>query len=217
MQGATPGSLPQVSPSSIIRSASGQMRVDMGTTSMITDPTAMKTIVLDHVKKEALTIPMPQGPQVTPPGMPSFPNAPVPPQVMELGKAVIDGHEVEGKQYTFQPPNLPKPPQLPQMPGLPKAPGAPAMPQGPQAPQAPPMPTVAQVWTSIKTKLPVLTTITGPFGQQVCQCKTAPAPPPPPTTFQIPPDYKSVTALTPPKLPSLQTPKIQTPDIGLPR
>lgn len=210
MQSATPGSLPQVSPSSMLRSADGKMRIDFGNTSMITDPAAQKAIVLDHLKKEALTVPMPQGPQVTPPGLPAFPNSPVPPQVVELGKALIDGHEVEGKQYTFQPPNLPKPPSLPQMPALPKAPG---MPGPPQAPQAPPMPTVAEVWTSVKTKLPMLTKITGPFGQQICQCKTAVAPAPPPTAFQIPPDYKPVTALTPPKPPSLQPPSLKPPSL----
>lgn len=206
MQSATPGSLPQVSPSSILRSASGQMRIDFGMTSIITDPSSLKSIVLDHVKKEALTVAMPQAPQVTPPGLPAFPNSPVPPQVMELGKAVIDGHEVEGKQFTFQPPALPKPPAPPQMPGMPPGP-----------PQAPAMPTVATVWTSIKTKLPVLTTIAGPFGQQTCQCKTAVAPAPPPATaFQIPPDYKSVTALTPPKPPGLQPPPLQPPSIQPP-
>lgn len=176
------------------------MRVDFGNTSMITDPATQKTILLDHLKKEALTVPAPRAPQVTPPGLPAFPNSPVPPKVQELGKAFIDGHEVEGKQYTFQPPNLPKPLSAPPMPGMPQAPGMPAV------PHAPAMPTTAEVWTSTKTKLPVLTKITGPFGQQICQCKTAATPEPPPTTFQIPQDYKPVTALTPPKPPSLKPP-----------
>jgi len=175
MQLATPGSLPQVSPSQMLRSGDGKMRIDFGNTSMITDPAAMKTILLDHIKKEALTVPLPQGPQLTPPGLPAFPNSPVPPQALSLGKALIDGHEVEGMQYTFQPPALPKPPA---------------------------MPTTAEVWTSVKTKLPMLTKITGPFGQQICQCKTSTAPEPPPTAFQIPQDYKPVTSLTPPKPPS---------------
>ena len=196
MQLATPGSLPQVSPSQMLRSGDGKMRIDFGNTSMITDPAAMKTILLDHIKKEALTVPLPQGPQLTPPGLPAFPNSPVPPQALALGKALIDGHEVEGMQYTFQPPTLPKPPAMPQMPGV------------PQAPQAPAMPTTAEVWTSVKTKLPMLTRITGPFGQQICQCKTSTAPEPPPTAFQIPQDYKPVTSLTPPKPPSLQPPSL---------
>ncbi len=194
----------------MLRSGDGKMRVDFGNTTMITDPAAQKTILLDHLKKEALTIPMPAGPQIKPPTLPSgaLPAASVPPQVVELGKAFIEGHEVEGKQYTFQPLNMPKPPSLPQKPSLPQAPG---MPSPPEIPQAPPMPTTAEVWTSTKTHLPVLTKITGPFGQQICHCKVAPTAEPPPAAFEIPPDYKQVKMPTPAKPPALQPPPIHRP------
>ncbi|HEY2018321.1 MAG TPA: hypothetical protein VGH38_32675, partial [Bryobacteraceae bacterium] len=145
--GAAPGSLPQQSPSQMTRSADGKMRIDFGNTSMITDPASQKTIVLDHLKKEAMTLPMPQAPQLTPPALPSgaMPSAGVPPQVQDLGKAFIEGHEVDGKKYIFQPPALPKPPAPPQMPAMPQLPGMPAAPAAPQMPQPPPMPTTAEV------------------------------------------------------------------------
>jgi hypothetical protein len=196
----------------VLQSAEGKMRVDFGNTTMITDPAAQKGILLDHVKKEALTVHMPQGPQMTPPALPPgvLPTGAVPPQVVELGKALIEGHEVEGKQFTFQPPSMPKMPSMPQKPSLPQVPGMPAAPQMPQAPQ---MPTVAEVWTSTKTKLPVLTKVTGPFGQQICQCKVSETAPPPPAAFEIPPDYKQVKMPTPVKAPALQPPQIHRPTL----
>jgi hypothetical protein len=185
------------------RSSDGKMRVDFGNTSVISDPTGQKSILLDHLKKQAMTIPMPQGPQFTPPVLPAgaMPSAGTPPNVLDLGKALIGGHEVEGKQYTFQPPQMPTMPAMPKQPALPKMPQAPGMPQAPQMPQAPPMPTVAQVWTSTKTKLPVLTKITGPFGEQICHCQTAPTFEPPPSTFQVPQGYQMVPMPSAPKPP----------------
>jgi hypothetical protein len=172
----------------MFRSADGKMRVDTGATSVITDPASQKALVLDHIKKEARMVPIPQAPA---PGMPPLPGAlpagmPKPPQVEDLGKGFIEGHEVDGKKYTFHPPD--KPPALPTPPGLAK----PATPGMPGMPQSPPKPTVAEVWTSASTMMPVLTKITGPFGQQVCHCKpgAAGAPPPHPAMFQVPPDYK---------------------------
>lgn len=195
MQLAQPGALPQQSPSKMFRSADGKMRVDTGNTSVITDPAAQKALVLDHLKKEAHMVPIPQAPQM--PQMPAMPGGipkemPKPADVEDLGKGFIEGHEVEGKKFTFNPP---KPPEMPKPPELPKVaiPGMPAPPQAPQLPQAPPppqMPTVAEVWTSTKTKMPVLTKITGPFGQQVCHCKPGPETEPHPAVFQVPPDYK---------------------------
>jgi hypothetical protein len=75
---------------------------------------------------------------------------------------------------------------------MPKAPGAPqaqGAPQAPSMPKPPAMPTVAEVWTSSSLHLPVLTKITGSFGQRTCYCKNAPAPEPHPSAFQIPPGY----------------------------
>jgi len=100
-----------------------------------------------------------------------------PPQIVNLGKAFIEGHEVDGMRYIIPPPGAPglTPPPIPGMPA------------------APQIPTVAEIWTSSQTKLPVLTTITGPFGQQVTHCKPGPPiAPPPPTQFQVPPGYKLV-------------------------
>jgi len=196
MQLAQPGALPQQSPSQMFRSLDGKMRVDTGSMSVITDPASQKALVLDHIKQEARMVPIPQAPQM--PGMPGMPQLPgglpagmpKPPQVEDLGKGFIEGHEFDGKKYTFHPPDMPKLPGMPTPPGLAK-PAVPGMPGAPQMPQAPPMPTVAEVWTSASTKMPVLTKVTGPFGQQVCHCKpNAAAAPPPPAMFQVPPGYK---------------------------
>lgn len=194
VQLAQPGALPKQSPSQMFRSADGKMRIDTGATSIITDPASQKAMVLDHIKKEARMVPIPQASQMPqlpggpPGGLPA--GMPKPPQVEDLGKAFIEGHEVEGKKYTFHPPEMPKPPDLPKPPALAK-PSIPGMPSAPQMPPAPPMPTVAEVWTSTKTKMLVLTKVTGPFGQQVCHCKPgAAAEPPHPALFQVPPGYK---------------------------
>src|SRR6185369_14913608 len=175
-QFAQPGALPKQSPSQMFRAPDGKMRIDTGATSVITDPAAQKAMVLDHVKKTATMVPMqaPQMPQMPkmPGGIPATLPAEMPKgtQVEDLGKAFIEGHEVEGKKYTFQPPEMPKPPEVPKLPGLEK-PAIPGMPAAPQAPEAPKMPTVTEVWSSTKTKMPVLTKVTGPFGQQICHCK----------------------------------------------
>jgi hypothetical protein len=189
---AHPGAPPQQSPSQMFRSADGKTRVDTGNTSVITDPASQKALVLDHAKKEARMVPIPQAPQG--PQMPALPGGlpagmPKAPHVEDLGKGMIEGHEVEGKKYTFQPPEQPKPPDIPKPPGLAK-PAVPGMPGAPQAPPKPQMPTVAEVWTSTKTKMPVLTKVTGPFGQQVCHCKPGAEAEPHPAVFQVPPGYK---------------------------
>ena len=221
----------------MFRASDGKTRVDCGNTSIITDPAAGKTILLDHLKQEAHVIPtppqspaMPQMPQMGMPqfGMPQFapPGAPQPPQVQvqDLGKSFIDGHEVEGKRYIIQPPPppqvppIPQPmavaqaqamarmppmpgkPPIPQMPGMPQAPQPPQMPQAPQPPQPP---TVAEVWTSTQLKLPMLTKMSGPFGQQGCKCNIAPTGEPHPSLFQIPQGYKLPAPPAPPPVPQL--------------
>lgn len=203
----------------MLQSSAGQTRIDTPDTSIITDPKAAKTIILNHVTQQATVIPMPVAPSApaipgapsfSPPGLPGVtPPSVSPTQVVDLGKSVINGHAVTGKQFTFPaptPPSLPGAPQMPGVPALPSAqvPGAPAMPAAPAAPGAPAMPTVPQaphtvveVWSSASLLLPVLTKVTGPFGQQITQCQVAPAAEPPPTKFQIPPGYK----LTPPPVP----------------
>jgi hypothetical protein len=203
------------------RAKDGKMRVDQGDRSIITDPAKRKTIVLDHVKKEAMELPMPEGPPgMTIPGMPPPPAGAAPggepPKVEDLGKALIEGHEVEGKRYTFKvpqapkPPEIPKPPEVPKPPELPKAPVAgmpkapqapkpPGLPEKPEVPEMPPIPVETEIWTSTKLLMPVLTRTKGKFGEQVCHCKYAEGEPPP-SQFEIPPDYKKVAPPKPPEM-----------------
>ena len=200
LQPSQPGAPPQQSASQVFRGSDGKTRVDSGDTSVITDPSTGKSIVLDHVTKQARIIPMP--PSV--PGMPGVPQMPAAPSglpggapqapamnVKDLGTKLIDGQEVQGKQFMLPPAQLPPPPQLPAMPGQPQLPPAPPL-------QKPP--TVAEVWTSTKLQMPVLTTVSGDFGQQTCKCQNAAAGEPAASMFQIPPGYTQVAA--PPK-PSL--------------
>jgi hypothetical protein len=81
-------------------------------------------------------------------------------------------------------------------PGLPgvKMPGAPPVPAAPAAPSAaappPPAPTVTEVWTSVALKVPVLTKVSGPAGEQTTYCKPTSTAEPHPSLFQVPPGYK---------------------------
>lgn len=196
------GAVPQQSASRMISASDGKARIDMPNTSVITDPQAQKAIVLDHITKQATILPMaptlPQMPQM--PGAPQIPGMPQPPQMpavsaQDLGKSLIEGHPVDGIRYTIQPPQLPQAPQMPQPPQMPQVPGMPQppqMPQMPQLPQKPQMPTVADVWTSTQLKVPVLTKVSGPFGDQTCYCKPAQIAEPDPSMFQIPPGYTPV-------------------------
>ncbi len=206
----------------LTRAAGGNTRLDSGNTSVISNPAAGQTILLDHIQKTATIQPLLTA-APSPPGMPPMPHLSVPgpaaapsAQVQDLGKGVLQGLEVEGKRYVIQPPAMPnipaapKPPTfqapgmpqlqgMPQVPGMPKMPGAPGSQSAPNAPQGP---TFAEVWTSTSTRLPMLTKINGGFGQitQVCQGVTPGEPHP--AAFQIPPDYK-VIELSPPKPPAL--------------
>lgn len=195
MQLAQKGAAAQQFPSRLFRSVDGRTRSDFGDTSVITDPNTGKAILLDHLKKEARLIPqpppMPQMPMT--PRMPSLPGAPAampPVDIKDLGKSMIDGHEVEGKLYTIPMPNIPAPPSPPGM---------------PTPPSTPQMPLTTEVWTSTTLLMPVLTKTMGSFGQQICQCRLVPTEPPA-TAFQIPPDYKQISQLTPPTPPAYTRP-----------
>lgn len=203
VQGAFPGATPQEFPSKILRSADGKLRIDSGTTSVITDPAARQTIILDHVTKEVQKLPMPeppnlpqmpQAPQFAPPAAPQFTPPPVPTSTEDLGKRIIDGLEVEGKRFTA---GLPAPPQMPQVPQMPQKP---QVPQPPAMPAPPQVPTVSEVWTSTLLQLPVVSKIKGSFGEQICKCKLSQIAPPP-AAFEIPPGYKEVKPPAPPPLP----------------
>lgn len=185
------------------RSADGKMRIDYGTTSVITNPASGQMLLLDHLKKEVRAIPVTPptppklaAPQVQIPGMTTPPTLPATPAmaVKDLGTRMIAGHEVQGKQFTAPPLTPPKPPALPQIPGMPKAPELPPKPD--------PKALVTEVWTSTQLHIPILTRITGPFGQQMCHCKNTVAGEPHPSAFQIPADYKQIGLPQAPKPPS---------------
>jgi len=238
LQASKPGAPPVQSAYRFSRASDGKTRVDSGTTSVISNPAAGHTIVLDHVKKTALVTPTPppqpaapQMPQAGPPAVPGA--APQPPgvQSQDLGKSVIQGHEVEGKRYVIQPPappkmagmpkvtqmpGMPKPPQMPGMPPAPQAaqmpgapappkpqgpPGTPSPPQTPATPQKPQAPTTVETWTSTKMHLPMLTKMQGPFGHVTQACHSAVPGEPHPAAFQIPPGYKVIQTPKTPTLP----------------
>ena len=71
--GAAASAPPQQTAYRLFRSSDGKTRVDTGNTSVINDPAAGKTIVLDHLKKTAQITPsLPQAPPI--PGMPQMPQ-----------------------------------------------------------------------------------------------------------------------------------------------
>jgi hypothetical protein len=184
-------------PWKMVRAPDGQTRLDFANQSVISNPATGETTVLDHLKKEATVFPAPKPPVGAPPaipGMPAMPSVPgaPPPTVQNLGKKFIDGHEAEGKLFTFQPPAVPAAPAQPAMPAIPKGLPIPqAKPPAPPVPAAPKVPQTVETWTSTQFHMPVLTTVSGSFGKQVSRCKCAPASPPPsPSVFQVPAGYK---------------------------
>ncbi len=196
------------------RSSDGKFRLDTPTSSVITDPSSQKAILLDHIKKEATVMPMPPAEAGFAPGMagmsPAAAGQAPPMHVEDLGKSMIEGHEVEGKRFTLPPPSQPAPPsmpkmQAPKMPGAGQAPAKPGMPGAPTAPKMPTLPkvpSVTEVWTSTKLKTPVLTKVTTGAGEQTTYCKPTSMEEPHPSVFQIPPDYK-IKPPTPPAAPKV--------------
>ena len=183
-----PGLIPQQFGWKMLRSLDGKLRVDFGNTSVITIPALKQTITLDHLKREARIFPMPQAPQIPtlPGGLPlpqlaSLPSTPM--KVVELGKQIIEGEEAEGKHFIFQ--------HTPQLPNVPQ-------------PNLPSLTHSVEVWTSTKTRLPLLTRMTESFGQQINRCKCAAATEPAPTQFLIPADYKTVEIPAAPKLDTVE-------------
>ena len=162
------GMVSQPSPSTLLRSLDGKMRVDLGATSVITNPAEAVVILLDHLKLEARILPMSPGMPAVP-GMPNLPGAPLageaalPGSIEQLGHQLIQGIPAVGMRYT-----------LPQLPGetLP--------------------PTIAEVWTCTATQLPVMSKISGAFGVRTSICKPAPVAEPPATSFQVPAGYRQL-------------------------
>jgi hypothetical protein len=190
LQLALAGSLPAAIAYKMLRSITGQVRIDYGPTSVIMNPALQIIQLLDHIKMEVRTLPM--VPALTPPGLkppaiPGMPGLQIPATpamtVVELGIKIVAGIEVIGKQYTLPPLTPPKAP----------IPGMPAPPQ---------IPLVAEAWISTKLMFPVLSRITGSFGQQMCHCKNAVPTEPPPTAFQVPANYKQIGPPPPPAPPA---------------
>jgi len=178
------------------------MRIDTPHTSIITLPASQKTIMLDHFKKEAMIIPMPpvscaisqpQNSQASAGGAhhPAL-------QVHDLGKALIEGVEVEGKRYILaQEQKVVSKMQAQQTaskqqsPPAPNASGMPAMPIPPNLQQLAKLaPTVTEVWTSVKLGTAVLTKVKSSAGEQTTYCKPTSTDEPHPSLFEIPPGYK---------------------------
>lgn len=204
------GGAPAQSASRMWRSGDGKFRLDTPTTSVITDPASQKAILLDHLKKEATIIPMAAAASgIAQAGLPQAPaaqgHAPSV-KVEDLGKSMIEGHEVEGKRFTLPPFVVPLKPEMPKLnmpgapkvspPGVPKMPAAPGAPSPPKPPKLPIIPSVTEVWTSVKLKAPVLTKVTTAAGEQTTYCKPVSTDDPHPSVFQIPQGYK----IKPPKV-----------------
>src|SRR5215470_17990755 len=201
------GGAPTQSASRMWRSSGGKFRLDTPSTSVINDPTSQQTILLDHLKKEATIVPIPAASSgisnaalsQAPAAQGQAPSV----KVEDLGKSMIEGHEVEGKRFTLPPFTPPAKPDIPQMkmPAAPQAaiPGAPKAP-APPAPKLPPIPSVTEVWTSVKLKMPVLTKVTTAAGEQTTYCKPVSTDDPHPSVFQIPKGYKIKPPIKPPKL-----------------
>jgi hypothetical protein len=124
---ADPKATPQQTTSRMFRASDGKMRTDCGQTSIIQVPAQKQIITLNHLAKEARILPMPAPgappPLPATPGMPSPPKPPPPPSVnfKDLGKKMMAGHEVHGREYTVHPPHVQMPHfQLPPMPAPPK-------------------------------------------------------------------------------------------------
>jgi len=205
------GGAPSQSASRMWKSSDGKFRLDTPTSSVISDPASQKTILLDHIKKEATIMPAPpampgSAPAAGPKALAAPGQAP-PMKVEDLGKSMIEGHEVEGKRFTlppFTPPQMPGMPKMPKVAGAPqiaapKAPAgasAPGAPKPPQMPKLPHVPSVTEVWTSVKLKTPVLTKVSTAAGEQTTYCKPVSTEEPHPSVFQIPQGYK----IKPPKV-----------------
>ena len=122
-------------------------------------------------------------------------------QVHDLGKALIEGLEVEGKRYILaqeqkaatklQAQQTSSKPPASQTPQAPNVPGMPALAIPPNLQQLAKLaPTVTEVWTSVKLGTAVLTKVKSAAGEQTTYCKPTSTDEPHPALFEIPPGYK---------------------------
>lgn len=215
------GALPQTSSFAQYRSPSGLTRFDMGNFSMISNPATGERTLLNHLTQEARILPpqmpgmampamaMPATAMPAMPGMPQMPAMPGAPNIIQLGKSMIEGHPVQGVRYVF-----------------------------PQTGLTPPPLSSWEVWNSTKLNMPVMTQSIGSFGQQTSLCKVS-ATPPSPSMFQIPPGYKVVQPPAPqspgapslsnalpsapslsngmPSAPNVSAPNVSTPNVAAPK
>lgn len=154
-----------------LRSLEGKMRLNFGTTSLITNPLNGVRILLDHVAMEARILASVAGMGLNKPipvmamglaGM-ALPAEAALLKIVQLGIAIIEGHEAEGMRYLFPPGG---------------------------------MLTSWETWTSTKLHLPVLTRTIGIFGVRTCVCQCTPVPPHP-SMFEIPPGYTVINVPPP--------------------
>jgi len=159
-----------------------------------------KRYTLPHVPPP----PKPQIPGMKIPGM-KAPSAPAVPGAKVPGAPTLPGVKMPGVKM----PGAPAIPgaKLPAAPSAPKPPGAPALPQKPKLPATP---SVAEVWTSVKLKTPVLTKVTTAAGEHTTYCKPTLTAEHPPSVFQIPPGYTI-------KPPNIKPPNIKPPNIKPPK
>ena len=147
------------------RAADGRLRVDFGNFSMLTNPATGEQILLNHLAQEArifvnqVPIP-PQLPIPAIPGLPTVPAFPPEPNLVALGKIIVDGLPVEGVRHVFAAIDSLSPPPI----------------------------TSWEVWTNTSLQMPVFTRTVGSFGVRTCVCKCTAAEPPA-STFQIPANY----------------------------
>lgn len=147
------------------RSIEGKIRINFGTTSLITNPLTQVRILLDHIALEARIIlggaAIPAMPALPSMGIGLAAEVALPSTILkieQLGIAFIEGHEAIGMRYLFPPGGLIF---------------------------------SWEIWTSTTLQLPVLTRTIGTFGEKLCACKCTPVPPPP-SMFEIPPGYKVI-------------------------
>jgi hypothetical protein len=196
------------STATFMRDEKSRTRVDQGGISSINDPVSGKSFLLSPANK--IAIPGQPAPPAMPgvpakpstPSQPSvaMPGMPQPTQTADLGKKVINGIPVEGKQFS-----IPSAPAAPAAPGKPATPAAPSTPGMPTAPAMPKPPLTAEVWTSSDLKLPIHSTVTDPSTGMttVTQMKNVQSGAKiDPSKFQIPADYKIVAPKAPAVPPS---------------
>lgn len=190
IQPATPGVPAQKTPWSLARASDGTTRTNQGNTSVISYPAHGQSLLLDHLKKEAMIIPAqppaPPKPQLAQLG----PNAqhllapPPAPQIQDLGKRFMGTHEVEGKLFTFQrlvpTPHLPPTPTAP-TPTAPKAPEV-KLPGAPKLPElkVPKLDLKAPKLPDLKAEMPK-----APMAPKAPEPPKPPAPPPMPPPSPI--------------------------------